>query len=207
MNGLVAASLPASLAGRFQEALDACETAGLRCETPAVVLPPSAAAPPPPRVVQFDLPDVPSKAAVPGTAEASGGVLAWLLGKKGWLGAMVGLVLVALLAAAAMYVRKHVVRPLLFGGGKKEQARSHEQAGPMAVPPPPVIPAFAKKRVRFREKVVSVSPEVPPEPLAVPSKKAPRKASSPKQKEPPVPMPPSPPPSDEEAEDPGFEPI
>lgn len=215
-----------SLAGRFQEALDACEGAG-RCETPAVLTAPEL----PRRTVKFDVPQfgvaapAPQAAPLPTAAvippATGGGAFAWLAGKKGWVGAVVGLVVVALLAAAAMYVRKHWVRPLLFGGGKPRPPAPQEpgggQQGPTtSLPPPPVIPAFARRRVRFKEQAKSreallAVPEPPPEPPAVPLPPQRRKEQSKKRSAPPAV--PQPAPSEDELEsepgqdDPGYEPL
>jgi hypothetical protein len=209
----MAARLPASLAGRFQEALDACEMAG-KCDTPAVVVP---AAELPQRVVHFD----PALAAVPppvaplvaAPAGDNGGVFAWLAGKRGMVGAVVGLVVVALLAAAAMYVRKHFVRPMLFGNSKGQQeTQGAPPAGPTsAMPPPPVIPAFARRQVRFKDTQTPAK-VVAPQPRAVPQAPLPAKKPKKSQRAPlAVPQPPLPPEEVEldqsQEEDPGYEPL
>jgi hypothetical protein len=211
-----------SLAGRFQEALDACEGAG-RCETPAQLMAPELLR----KTVRFDVPQpgitapevLPVAATAPLDSVAvippatGGGVFPWLAGKKGWVGAAVGLVVVALLAAAAMYVRKHWVRPLLFGGDKPKPP----EQGPMtSLPPPPVIPAFARRRVRFKEQVKSredllTVPEAPPPgPAAVPLPPQRRKERSKKQSAPAPTAVPQSPSSEDELEsptqtDPGYE--
>ena len=223
--------MPASLAGKFQDALAACEVAG-RCETPAVVV----AAPEPPllrRAVHFDVapnnPNPEPSVAPPVVPEAPAApqkMLSWLAGKKGWIGAVVGLVVVALLAVAAMYVRKHFVRPMLFGGKQKS---SYQPADPpkhsegnlsqaSLVPPPPVIPAFARRRVRFKETPPQapqrrVLEELPPE------EPEPPKAQKKRRTVQPPPQAAAPAPSEEDevaslggegegaADDPGYEPL
>jgi hypothetical protein len=207
----MAARLPASLAGRFQEALDACEIAG-KCDTPAVVVP---AAELPRRVVHFDptlaaAPAAPAAPAVPDPAAGGGGLFAWLAGKKGWVGAVVGLVVVALLAAGAMYVRKHFVRPMLFGGIKKQPQGAPDTGPTSAVPPPPVIPAFARRRVRFKDAAAPAAAKVqvvPTQPPTVPQ--APPPARKPKKSQrAPVPQPPEESePEQSQEEDPGYEPL
>jgi hypothetical protein len=208
----MAARLPASLAGRFQEALDACEIAG-KCDTPAVVVP---AAELPRRVVHFD--PAPPPALVADPATTGGGVFAWLAGKKGWVGVVVGLVGVALLAAGAMYVRKHFIRPMLFGskGQQETQGAPGAPAGPTsAVPPPPVIPAFARRRVRFKD--AQTAAPAAPQPPAVPARKPKKSQRAPLAvPQPPLPSQESEPDLEEDPsrgrhssqeEDPGYEPL
>lgn len=177
MEDFAAARLPLSLAGKFQEALDACEGA-TKCETPAVL-----AAPEIKRNVRFDLPEVSPLAVLPSPDQqhllpTKTGFSAWILGKKGWVGAVVGIVLISLLAVLAMYVRKRFISPLIFGN-KKEVSSTAQQQQPHAaksnsigggLPPPPVIPAFARRHVRFQEerKAKNTSSNPPPPSLVLP---------------------------------------
>lgn len=179
MEDFAAARLPLSLAGKFQEALDACEGA-TKCETPAVL-----AAPEIKRNVRFDLPEASPLVVLPSPPDqqhllpTKTGFSAWILGKKGWVGAVVGIVLISLLAVLAMYVRKRFISPLIFGDKKQVSSTTQQQQQPHAaksngggLPPPPVIPAFARRHVRFQEerkaKNTLSSSSNPPPPLLPP---------------------------------------
>lgn len=250
------ATLPDSLANKFQEALQACEAAGA-CETPAPQQPR--------REVRFNLePQLPQtraddvqllssaspieKQLAPGGGVSGGGAWAWLSGKKGWFGATIGLLCVSLLAAAALYLRKRFIAPLIYGGGGKKRQNGDKQGGraqqAFSSPvfayestnqrrpideggynnddfsSPPVIPAFAKRHLRFQNATVATAPPprskkassrkgtpaaVAPTPLVVAAhedeEEEPLEQSSVRRRLPPQHH------TDDAAADPGFDPI
>ena len=121
------------------------------CETPAALEPPR-----PRRAVHFDplpIAAIPAPPVVPVDIPESKGFLS-CFGVKGWIGTIMSLVAIAALVGAALYVRKHFVRPLIFGAGQKSATLLPQN------PTPPLIPAFAKRRVSFDAPSVPIPQKV-----------------------------------------------